>query len=285
MILPFLDTCSGPGIDPNWATILGSDSFRQDAGVYKGDNEGAGFYTGSRQITLVGEVAGSIEADMTAVATAPLTPASFDVFSGGPFGTAILAAIQWWSQGLSAMIIANANPGFTEVELRLLVYSNTNSTIYEELLDSSIQPSAAFNLRIVRDGADYKFYKDDVLIHTASLEDTSDSVDPSVALGDGGTLDLFGTLDNIEILAYAASPPPAAPVLLSPADGSINIFTKPTLEWAAVIGAVTYDLEVATDFAFTNIVHSASGLTSTTYEVPDPIALGTLHYWRVRALN
>ena len=47
----------------------------------------------------------------------------------------------------------------------------------------------------------------------------------------------------------------------------------------------SYDIQVASDPAFTTIVASASGLTSTSYTPGAPLTPATAYYWRVRANN
>ncbi len=86
---------------------------------------------------------------------------------------------------------------------------------------------------------------------------------------------------NITLIIQSAVP--AAPVLTSPADGATNQIS-PLLTWAAVSNAETYEIQVATDAGFTNIVASATGLTNTNYQT-NGLANLTVHYWRVRGLN
>ena len=59
----------------------------------------------------------------------------------------------------------------------------------------------------------------------------------------------------------------------------------PTFTWAAAAGAATYDLEVATDAGFTNIVFSQTGLTTTSYGLLTSLDSSTEHFWRVKASN
>ncbi|MCS6843471.1 MAG: S8 family serine peptidase, partial [Caldilineales bacterium] len=53
---------------------------------------------------------------------------------------------------------------------------------------------------------------------------------------------------------------PAAPALVSPADGSVGVAMAPTLSWSAAAQAATYQLQVATDPGFANVVINQSGL-------------------------
>ncbi len=78
---------------------------------------------------------------------------------------------------------------------------------------------------------------------------------------------------------------PAAPALTAPADGSVGILTTPTFTWVAAAQAVSYDLQVATDPAFANIVVNQAGLSGTSYALTSPLGGGTAHYWRVRPAN
>ncbi len=73
--------------------------------------------------------------------------------------------------------------------------------------------------------------------------------------------------------------------LLALADGTMDATTTPTLSWQALSGASSYDIQVATDPAFTNVVASATGLTATSYTVSPALGQDTVYYWRVSANN
>lgn len=77
---------------------------------------------------------------------------------------------------------------------------------------------------------------------------------------------------------------PSAPTLLSPVDGSTQISIEPLLEWASVSGADTYEVEVATDAGFSNIIFSQTGLTANSVSLSELDNL-TTYFWRVRAVN
>jgi hypothetical protein len=73
---------------------------------------------------------------------------------------------------------------------------------------------------------------------------------------------------------------PAAPSLVSPADGSTTNNAAPTLHWSGVQYANEYRWEVAADAAFAGLARSGFELgTSTTLD--PPLSPG-LYYWRVR---
>jgi hypothetical protein len=77
---------------------------------------------------------------------------------------------------------------------------------------------------------------------------------------------------------------PAAPGLLAPANGAIDVPFKPTFSWTAVAQAASYLLEVATDLRFTRIVYSASE-TGTSHTVAVPLSADATYYWRVTVGN
>ncbi|MFN2166846.1 MAG: GEVED domain-containing protein, partial [Anaerolineae bacterium] len=81
------------------------------------------------------------------------------------------------------------------------------------------------------------------------------------------------------------APIAAAPTLGAPADGSTGVATTPAFTWNAVSGATGYDIQVATDPAFTSIVASATGLTGTGYTPGSALSSDTVYYWRVYAVN
>ncbi len=100
----------------------------------------------------------------------------------------------------------------------------------------------------------------------------TDSVNPATTM-----------FTNVGLTVFPGNP--AAPALTSPANGATDVSGTPTFTWAAASGATTYDLEVATDAAFSNIVVSQTGLTGTSYGLTVSLASSTEHFWRVRAFN
>jgi hypothetical protein len=77
---------------------------------------------------------------------------------------------------------------------------------------------------------------------------------------------------------------PGAPLPGTPANNATGQATTPTFTWSAGTQSNTYDLDIATDAGFTNIVHSVSGLSGTSYSGAS-LNSATVYYWRVRASN
>ncbi len=78
--------------------------------------------------------------------------------------------------------------------------------------------------------------------------------------------------------------PSAAPSGLVPLQGAVDLPTVLTMAWGEVVGATTYEIEIATDAGFASIVESGSGLVVRTYS-PTALSGGTTYYWRIRGVN
>jgi transcriptional regulator CtsR len=98
-----------------------------------------------------------------------------------------------------------------------------------------------------------------------------------------------GTLNSDyceEASATTLPPPPAAPVLKSPASGSTVPSLTPRLEWNASSGAVSYGIQVSTSSSFTSLVIAETGITDRFYDItPGILKWNTTYYWRVNAKN
>ncbi len=81
------------------------------------------------------------------------------------------------------------------------------------------------------------------------------------------------------------NPPTAAINLTAPANNAIGVSTTPTFTWAASpTSGVTYQIDIATNSSFSNIVQTQSGITGTSY-LATALLGGQTYHWRVRASN
>jgi subtilisin-like proprotein convertase family protein len=71
--------------------------------------------------------------------------------------------------------------------------------------------------------------------------------------------------------------------LSNPANNAVGQNTSLTLTWAADSNATSYDVQVATDLSFTDIVTSGNS-TTTSYNVSG-LNQGTIYYWRILPKN
>jgi photosystem II stability/assembly factor-like uncharacterized protein len=83
---------------------------------------------------------------------------------------------------------------------------------------------------------------------------------------------------------FTTAVPLSAPTLNLPANNATAVTVFTDVSWNALSGAVTYQLQLATDTGFTAIVVNDSTLTGTTRNVGQLSNL-TVYYWRVRAKN
>lgn len=118
---------------------------------------------------------------------------------------------------------------------------------------------------------------------TMMVGDTAAAPPGAYALTVTGT-DGVATESDIAYLEIQAAAP-AAPALVAPADGSIDVPRAPTLSWSAAgVGSVV--VEVDDDPAFGSIDRSATvSPPFTSWVVDPPLAPETFYYWRARAVN
>lgn len=82
-----------------------------------------------------------------------------------------------------------------------------------------------------------------------------------------------------------SAPPPPQPQ--QPPNGAINVSVTPLIQWSTSPGATSYRLQVSLDSLFGNPSFDFPGLTSNQYQftIANPLANGTLYFWRVNASN
>lgn len=76
----------------------------------------------------------------------------------------------------------------------------------------------------------------------------------------------------------------SAPILDNPLDATDTGDLTPSFTWNAVNGAITYEIQISNDIAFTDIINSDTEIGVTAYTPPSDITIGgNIVYWRVRA--
>lgn len=91
-------------------------------------------------------------------------------------------------------------------------------------------------------------------------------------------------LITLLLITYGAREIPAAPALVTPANGATGVTLPVTLTWQVVPGAAQYRLQVSTDSTFGTVLVDESGLTGTGRSLSGLTPLVKL-FWRVRASN
>lgn len=134
-------------------------------------------------------------------------------------------------------------------------------------------------------GASYVFNP-----NPAAVPGTTD-ITVSVAGGTVGTYPFTATATDgvhthqVDLTLNVSDAVPADPVLTSPPNGAFNLPVQPLFTWEPAAQAATYEIQIATDPAFTNVVSQATDLVAPNFTPPSPLAPNTTHYWRVRAVN
>jgi hypothetical protein len=101
------------------------------------------------------------------------------------------------------------------------------------------------------------------------------------AEGSGGQSD-WSTVWNFTTIPA----PPAAPLLISPANGATNVPTTPTMDWSDVAGATNYRLQISFNTNFNALALDQENITASQFVVPAGVLSGnTMYYWRVSASN
>ncbi len=90
-------------------------------------------------------------------------------------------------------------------------------------------------------------------------------------------------LDNIKFTGKASAIA-AAPVLNAPANNQTGLTSSTTLSWSSSAGAVSYNVEVATDQAFTNIYTNKTSDTTTSFAISN-LTSGNTYYWKVASVD
>ncbi len=102
------------------------------------------------------------------------------------------------------------------------------------------------------------------------------------------SIEVVGTAESAQQSATVAlnlsDTEPDAVALTSPPDGAVDVARRPTLVWEPSAQADDYDLQIATDANFTNIVYAAT-VTDASHVVGYNLESDRLHYWHVRANN
>jgi hypothetical protein len=102
------------------------------------------------------------------------------------------------------------------------------------------------------------------------------------------SIKITGDAESMEascfVSLYLSDSGPGAVTLMSPADGADDMPLSPTLTWSPVAQGVEYDVEVASDPDFANVVYSASVL-ETTHTLGIELERAATYYWHVRAGN
>lgn len=81
------------------------------------------------------------------------------------------------------------------------------------------------------------------------------------------------------------SPQPAAPALQQPANGASGLVPNLSLVWQLLTGATSYELQLATNPGFSNLLEEVAVDGQTSVYTPAGLQGNTTYYWRLRTVN
>jgi len=136
-------------------------------------------------------------------------------------------------------------------------------------------------------------YDDDVIASTMAGANgelfTTLAIPPSIS-GEHAII-VSDTTNSLQLVFKMESTSPSVPLLINPQSGSREK-ARPTLTWQAVNdpSGVIYNLQIAADAAFTNILLQKAELTTSQYTLTQMEKLKTTskedpYYWRVKAID
>jgi len=103
-----------------------------------------------------------------------------------------------------------------------------------------------------------------------------------------GSLAGNNRFDNVTVEGISTGvviPLPDQVQTTTPANNAQNVILHPVFNWLAASNAVSYEVEVASDNLFTNIVAQKTLSALLTYKLESALAISTNYFWRVRAVN
>jgi len=102
------------------------------------------------------------------------------------------------------------------------------------------------------------------------------------------TIEISGTSASVQrsrsVSLNVSNSLPGVVVLGDPFNGATDVSREPTLAWQPAAQGLTYDVQMARDPFFTNVVWSAS-TDQTQAKVDERLISNTLYFWRARAQN
>jgi len=148
--------------------------------------------------------------------------------------------------------------------------SGTNAVKYQLQISKGYDfDSIVVNITTVADS-----FKVNLPLSYGTLYETRVRAISSFDTSDWSDTNAFNTLYDI----------PGKTVLTYPTNRATGISNSDYLSWVAENGSATYEIQVAADPNFTNILFQTSGTTSTSYSL-SYFTGNTTYYWRVRTTN
>ena len=176
-------------------------------------------------------------------------------------------------------IFVTSNPNSVEL---CAPSNNTFQIGVSENFESTVELSVTTNIP----GIEMPVFEDDTVMPGDSTQ-LYLIIDPSVLTGDY-TLDVYGTdgisTESVTIEVNVFETSPSAIELSTPSNEALFTSIIPRFRWMEDSTEMTFDIQIATDPSFSNIIETISDLDTNFYDNTTLDVL-TQYFWRVRGKN
>lgn len=189
-----------------------------------------------------------------------ISNADFEIKAGlPPFGIDMDAVTADMCKGDSLVLYVVANSPDSNIDTISISVNNPNQGLKVTSSATSFADNDSIRIVIYNDGAGTK---------TNTIE--------FFFTASGHTI-----FRQVQLRTYAA---PSAPSLFNPVNYSENVNPNLKFSWNPVTGQpITYDLEIATDLGFNNIIAARTDVNATQAVLLENLENNTVYYWRVKA--
>lgn len=94
-----------------------------------------------------------------------------------------------------------------------------------------------------------------------------------------------GISDDVTFTLELSNQNPAAPAIITPANGAESVLPTPAFTWAETFAASSYDLEISLVSDFATVVEQLSVASATTAQFATRLEGNTTYFWRIRTTN
>ena len=186
-------------------------------------------------------------------------------------------------------ILTASNPDFSVVvDQPIDTICGVGMASYDISLDSLMGFSESIQLSVPDpiNGATYTFSANDVTppAQVSLIVDNTGGILPgdyTFTLQASGN----GIVKNFPLTLKVRDAVPQQVSLLSPFNGTSGVAEDAILSWNPIPFASTYAVEVSNSPAFDNILFTAGGLTTTSYDPSPNLIPNSVYFWRVRVEN
>ena len=202
----------------------------------------------------------------------------WSMFSDSVTALDIKDTIQWYGSPVGAYFHPTlmAKEGWTEFNTTSGLLANSINTLVIDNSDNAwIGTDAGISI-VLPDGGIFNYTETDGLVNNVVNFLTTD-IEGNIWAATSGGIQWFSGIIGSQVAL-------GKPILVSPANNAEDQQTSLQLSWTSVTGATSYNLQVATDFGFTDLVVDQTGLSNTSSTVSG-LAEETNYFWRVAAAN